>query len=69
MNVPLFEKIGPMAHYYGDTVRKFFLAAGIILLVAIRATRNFCRSTFLSEYSACFFSPFLPDSRIRARKG
>ena len=41
MNVPLFEKIGPMAHYYGDTVRKFFLAAGVILLVAILRDQEF----------------------------
>src|SRR3989338_2427303 len=41
MATPLFEKIGPMAHYYGDTVRKFFLATGIILLVAILRDQEF----------------------------
>lgn len=41
MNAPLFERIGPMAHYYGDIVRRFFLAAGLVLLVAILRDREF----------------------------
>jgi hypothetical protein len=31
----------PLLHYYGDTVRKFFLAAGLILLLAILRDREF----------------------------
>ncbi len=31
----------PLTHYYGDTVRKFFLVAGLVLLFAILRDREF----------------------------
>lgn len=38
---PFLSPSSALAHYYGDTVRKFFLAAGLILLIAILRDREF----------------------------